>query len=324
MSLALAPYCSPETRDARLRAAASAAGGEVLSIGTSREGRAILAARVPAAPSARTAGRERVLVCAGIHGLEYIGCENALALIEGFASPSPELARLRDRAEVWVLPSLNPDGYARTWEEEGRGPLKALRTNARGVDLNRNFPLPAPSRPVLANLGGWRTGSDDPANAFYRGAHPLSEPETRALAELHRAERFAASANLHSTWGTLIPPLVTSPAHHRAYRVLCGAFSSKQRDARYRRLSWASLDRYIGEQEDFQHHELDSWALCVEHYPAWVDLGRFRSRQVFWRFNPRDLGCWLANDAPGIVAFLHTALDLGRPSTLAPPSDPRS
>ena len=97
-----------------------------------------------------------------------------------------------------MLPSLNPDGYATTWESQGEGPLNALRTNANGVDLNRNFPRPGALRPVLSNLGGWRTGSDDPNNAFYRGTAPLSEPETHSLAGFLDKTPIAASANLHS------------------------------------------------------------------------------------------------------------------------------
>ena len=251
----LAPYPSPEERDARLGALAAAGGGECLTIGTTHRGRPIRVARIPStgAPRRGAGPPDRVLVCAGIHGLEYIGCVSALALLERLAAADGPLARLRERAEVWVIASLNPDGYARAWEIEGEGPLDDLRTNARGVDLNRNYPLPAPQRPVTFNLGGWRTGSAVPGNAFYRGAHPLSEPETAALAALHAEQRFAASANLHSTWGTLIPPLTPASAHQRAYRHLCRVFAASQSVARYKRLAWSSLDRFIGEQEDYQH-----------------------------------------------------------------------
>jgi murein peptide amidase A len=38
------------------------------------------------------------------------------------------LARARPQSDLWLLPNLNPDGYARHG-----------RTNANGVDLNRDF-----------------------------------------------------------------------------------------------------------------------------------------------------------------------------------------
>ena len=59
----------------------------------------------------------RVLVVGCIHGDECAG----LAVTR-------RLLRARLAADLWVLPQLNPDGYARR-----------SRGNARGVDLNRDF-----------------------------------------------------------------------------------------------------------------------------------------------------------------------------------------
>jgi protein MpaA len=60
----------------------------------------------------------RILVVGCIHGNECA----ALPVVR-------ELARARTREDLWLVPNLNPDGYAR-----------GTRGNAHGVDLNRSFP----------------------------------------------------------------------------------------------------------------------------------------------------------------------------------------
>jgi hypothetical protein len=70
---------------------------------------------------------------------------------------------------VAVIPTLNPDGYARD-----------TRYNARGVDLNRNFPH------------NWSPHSEEPP-----GDRPLSEPEARLLHDYILALRPAKIVSLH-------------------------------------------------------------------------------------------------------------------------------
>ena len=60
---------------------------------------------------------KRVLVVGCIHGNECEGIEVTRLL-----------ARSHSTADLWLVHQLNPDGYAR-----------GSRTNARGVDLNRDF-----------------------------------------------------------------------------------------------------------------------------------------------------------------------------------------
>src|SRR5207245_4518767 len=85
----------------------------------------------------------KILVVGCIHGNECAGIAIARRL-----AAAPPLSGI----DLWIVPDLNPDGAA-----------AGTRGNARGVDLNRNFP--------------WRwhplTG------LFASGRRPLSEPESR-------------------------------------------------------------------------------------------------------------------------------------------------
>jgi protein MpaA len=84
-------------------------------LGTTREGRRILAYRV----GDRTARRSAV-VLSTMHGTERDTRRIVTSLRDG--------APLRG-IDLWLVPTYNPDGYA-----------AHDRFNSRGVDLNRNFP----------------------------------------------------------------------------------------------------------------------------------------------------------------------------------------
>ncbi|MEP7033431.1 MAG: M14 family zinc carboxypeptidase [Actinomycetota bacterium] len=113
-------------------------------LGTSVDGRPIRAFELgdPSAPVT-------VLVVGCIHGDECAG----VAIAKRLTAHPP--ARYVD---LWVVPDLNPDGRA-----------AHTRGNARGVDLNRNFPY------------RWKPL---PRGRYYSGRRPLSEPETRIATRL--------------------------------------------------------------------------------------------------------------------------------------------
>jgi protein MpaA len=123
----------------------------------------------------RPAGACKLLIHAGIHGEEG---ETTVALsraLRTLAEPSPHCA---------VVLAANPDGIVR-----------GTRGNARGVDLNRNFPTADWSPdPVLH-----RSTLDAPRDVVLSpGSGPGSEPETDALIRLIDGLAPAAVVALHA------------------------------------------------------------------------------------------------------------------------------
>lgn len=286
----LAPY---PTLDAVLAEARTY--GEAECVGRSVEGREILAVRVPGDGPV-------VCVTAGLHGLEWIGTEVALEVLR--AGPLPG-------ADLWVLPVLNPDGRERTARQDGAGRVRDLRRNARGVDLNRNFPLPYGARPTRVPFAG----GSHPDSPTFRGTAPLSEPESAAVAAFLGRIDAHASANLHSFMGALIAARVWHRDDWSGYTALCRAFRAAQ-DARvgYVRLASPWLDVFTGELEDWQHHALRCWSVCVEHFALPESVRQHvRAPSGFWRFNPRDPRPIVARDAPAVRAMLTASLALPRP-----------
>lgn len=131
----------------------------------------------------RPAGRCRLLLFAAIHGNE---AETTAALshaLRHLEAPSPDCA---------VVLAANPDGV-----------IRGTRGNARGVELNRNFPTGDWSpEPVLH-----RATLDAPRDvALSPGDAPGSEPETQALIRLIQELQPEAVIALHAPLGCIDDP----------------------------------------------------------------------------------------------------------------------
>ena len=179
-------------------------------IGRSSRGRPIVAFRLGTPRLAR-----RVLVVGSIHGDEAAGLEVTRRLI----------ARARAHgASLWVVPTLNPDGLA-----------AGMRQNARGVDLNRNFP------------SEWEA-------LGVSGTRAMSEPETRVAVRLIRGLRPALTIWFHQpqrvvrAWGR-------SAGVARRYAQLAGA--------RFRAIRWPP-----GSAPNWQNQRLRARSFVVELRPG--------------------------------------------------------
>lgn len=128
---------------------------EVRTIGRSVRGRPIRAWRLG------EPGKRRIVLISTMHGNEPHTRRILESLRDG--------RRIRG-IDLWVIPTYNPDGLAR-----------GTRRNARGVDLNRNFPY------AWADLDG----------NYESGRGPASEPETRAVMGFLRQVRPMRVISFH-------------------------------------------------------------------------------------------------------------------------------
>ena len=126
-------------------------------------------------------GEHPHMIIAGIHGgYEWNTVHLAFELIE-LLNNEPE--RIPSNKTLYILPNLNPDGYAKDFGPDGRA-------NANNVDINRNWD---------SNWQANWTGSNCWSYRFIEaGDGPESEPETRALKNFLLERNVEAVISYHS------------------------------------------------------------------------------------------------------------------------------
>jgi len=164
----------------------------------------------------------KMLVVGAIHGDETAGMRIARRLI---AASAPT------RTELLVVPTINPDGVA-----------AGSRGNARGVDLNRNFPF------------RWRPLS----GGEYSGTTPLSEPETRAAYALLLRQKPDVTIWFHQPFGLIDKP-EGNPFAARRFASLIGLPLVRLRGP------------YPGSASRSQNHELPRTIAFVAELPRIVN-----------------------------------------------------
>lgn len=150
------------------------------------------------------------------HADEVMGAEIVLSLMEKLVAgygEDPLVTKWLDTLEIYLVPVVNVDGH--TYVTSGHDPR--WRKNARdvngdgivgvfpeGVDVNRGYSF------------NWAMGgTNDPDGASFRGAHPFSEAENRAMQSLADQRQLLMSISYHSQgeviyypwiWGKMAAP----------------------------------------------------------------------------------------------------------------------
>lgn len=155
-----------------------------IELGNSYESRRIRGVKVSAGPASPHHQRTGIFIEAGIHAREWISpAVGTFILDQLLHSNEPHIRRMASTFDWYIVPVLNPDGYAFTFGGD-RMWRKTRKPNGVcvGTDLNRNFEA------------HWRSigSSADPCAEDFTGPAAASEPESAQLSAWLRAHRNGA------------------------------------------------------------------------------------------------------------------------------------
>ncbi len=163
-------------------------------------------------------GERKVMYNASHHANEWITSVVLMKYLEDiclgyvleeeiFGIPASEIF---NRSEIYFIPMVNPDGvnlvtgeltevsgayqYARSITPPSLPFPDSWAANIRGVDLNSNYPASwEEARETKFDLG-----YTSPGPVEYVGSSPLSEPESRAMAEYSLRNDFSLTLSYHT------------------------------------------------------------------------------------------------------------------------------
>ena len=172
------------------------------TIGYSPGGRPICALKISDNPQVDE-DEPVLLLAATTHSDEDVGVDITLEFMRGLLSSYGTDIGATDMvngSEIWVVPLLNPDGWALLESGQTRNWRKNLRDNngdqgfdsGDGVDLNRNYSF------------NWELGTATvPTLPTYRGPFAFSEGETVLLRDLMNQIRPDIALTYHQ-WGDVV------------------------------------------------------------------------------------------------------------------------
>jgi hypothetical protein len=253
--------------DMQAVAAAHPATVHLFSLGVSHEGRNLIGARV-SNDASDNLSEPGVFFVGQHHAREHLSVEVVLSLLHLFAeSGKPGLTNLVNSRQIYIVPSLNPDGSeydiatgAYRWWRKNR----QLYGGAYGTDQNRNYSY---------RWGCCGGSSPNPGSETYRGPFTLSTPEDARMADFMAAHPNVTTGISYHSYGDLIlypygytyeniPPDMT-PLDHATF-VAMGAEMARTTGYHPQQ----SSDLYItdGDWNDWMYGAL-------RRYPITIELG---------------------------------------------------
>jgi len=208
------------------------------SIGKSVQGRELWVIVVSTSPFDDMVGKPNVKYVANMHGNEAVSRELMLHLVEELVNryeQGDEYTRwLLSNTRIHIMPSMNPDGFEVALEgycQGGRG-----RYNARGFDLNRNFP------------------------DYFKQNTKTPQPETEAVKRWIHQIPFVLSANLHG--GALVASYPFDNTHNSILSSFVSTPSLTPDD---------DVFKYLAESYSFNHKTMYKGSPCKDGSQGFVN-----------------------------------------------------
>jgi carboxypeptidase T len=256
-----------------------------MSLGTSHEGRTIMAVKISDNVASDEAEPE-ILFNSQQHAREHLTVEMAIYLLnlftDGYGSDS-RVTNVVNTREIWIVPTVNPDGSE---YDVATGSYRSWRKNRQpnsgssnvGTDLNRNWSY---------NWGCCGGSSGSTGSDTYRGPSAFSAPETSRLRDFVNSrvvggvQQIKANIDFHTYSQLVLWPFGyttanTAPGLNADQEAVFRTIG-QQMAATNGYTPEQSSDLYItdGDSIDWMWGQHGIWAYTFEMYPGSASGGGF-------------------------------------------------